>query len=596
MRKLAARLCVCALLCLPGLLLHAAAAEIHLAAGGWFRTDTGELYVPLGGFHGNEIPVAMVALSREELRRLEPHLWSDQKTAGQGHIDLWDASDDLLRRWFRMLARNGITAVRLFPRARVGADVLDLCGKLNPELASVFHRAFAAARPYHIRFLLQIVPEPWLTGYVDDDALKRYVRPRYSREELASLIPAQRRFLLESKQVQGAAWFTDPDVLACQKRYLAQALDWIAGEPQVFALELYNEQGWGVTSMAGKREHVFAIPWEDQEIRWTAGIVSLIKQRLPGMPVTISHPGHGLTGFDPLKWSRPVGVDFYSSHLYAGLCGENAGIDFAAITGATAAILRAGVVNFPGEWGVLDSSAPEDIRRRAHRDALWLSLTGGAPGFMQWTYEFLDEYRWAYRIFRALPKNFFPQRPELKVAIGDAYRGFQNNTRYSPSSPGQRFPGFPFNPQRRTDESLRRMLAAYWRSLEGGAPVAFVPDGGMPLEEFLRAQLPASRPLRAAGGYQLSYLEDRGSRVWLGYLRSRRVQAFGKQFLGVPVAAPLRLSLHLPAGRYTAHLLDLSTGKLRRYRVNSAAEIQLARSTDDDYVLLVASRAVKFRP
>ncbi len=169
---------------------------------------------------------------------------------------------------------------------------------------------------------MQLIPEPWLTGYMSRDALERYALPHYTPEELARATHAQKRFLIDRKLVsrESGDWFTDPDVLACQKQYLEEALAWVAGEPQVFALELYNEQGSG--------------PDEAAELKWTEEIVRFIKQQ-PEMPVTISHPGSGLTAFDPLKWSRLAGVDFYSSHLYAGQCGENAQIDFAAVTGAT---------------------------------------------------------------------------------------------------------------------------------------------------------------------------------------------------------------------------------------------------------------------
>src|SRR5262249_740867 len=141
------------------------------------------------------------------------------------------------------------------------------------ELQQVFHRAFAAARPYGIRFLLQILPEPIAMCYTHPWSTQRYVLPRYTREELAHLTPEQHRFLIERKRVPIIDVFTDPDVLACQKHYLEQALDWIAREPQVFALEVYNEQGANAVLWNGKQQNVFTFPWEDAEIHWTRQIV-----------------------------------------------------------------------------------------------------------------------------------------------------------------------------------------------------------------------------------------------------------------------------------------------------------------------------------
>ncbi len=510
--------------------VRAESSDIRLSPDGWFRTGSGELFVPLGGFHANMIPLSMVKLSPEERRRVEPHIWTDQKTAGLGHIDLWDASDDLMRQWFGILAANGVTAVRLFPRARIVEDVLDICGRLNPRLREVFHRAFAAARPHGIRVLLQIVPEPWLSGYMSRDALERYALPHYTPDELARATPAQKRFLIGRKLVsrESGDWFTDPDVLACQKQYLDEALAWVAEEPQVFALELYNEQGSG--------------PDEAAELRWTQEIVRYIKQRLPHMPVTISHPGSGLTVFDPLKWSSRAGVDFYSSHLYAGQCGENSRIDFAAVTGATTAVLRAGMVNFPGEWGVLDSTAPAEVQKRSHRDALWLTLMAGGPGFMQWTYDFPDEYRRASEVFRSLPKRFSPERPAATADIVRAYREYQ---------------------AKRTE---RNLLAVY----EGGTGLLACP-----------------KSIEAQGGYQLACLADPASRIWIAYLRDRTVQAFGKQYLGVPRESRLRLRFRLPKGRYDIRVIDLETGSEFRRPIGHNATIDVARRTNSDYVLAI---------
>ena len=532
------------------------AADVELGKDGWFRTADGALFVPLGGFHGNVLPLALLDLGRAELRRVEPFLWSAQKLGGRGYLDLSDASDETLRGWFKLLAKNGVTALRLFPRARVSPDTLDLCGKLNPDLERTLNRAFAAARPYGIRFLLQILPEPKLTGYWNHSIAVQYALPRYSKQELDELTPAQRRFLIEGKHVEHTTWFTDPDVLACQKLYLESALRWVAAEPQVFALEVYNEQG--TARPPPKRLAEFPANWEDAEIAWTAEIIRFIHERLPGMPVTISHPGYGLAGYDPIQWTRRTGADFYSTHFYAGTCGENADADFSAVTGAASAVLRAaGTATFPGEWGVLDDKVPREILLRAQRDALWLSLLSGASGFMQWNYDFLDEYRWPQQVFRSLPPGFSPDPPRPVDDLAAAWRAFQEDP--AASSP----PWFQLNPRRAASPDLRAILSRYRQSLDRGVPI------------------------RAEGGYQVACLADTAHRTWIAYLRSREIRAFGKTFLGVPVKAPLEITCTLPEGDYAADLIDLTRDRVRRLRLGASAKIPVSRNTDADYVLVI---------
>lgn len=566
------------------------AQQIKLSKDGWFRNTRGELWVPLGGFHANVLPLSRLNLTAEERAKVA-YIWSGQKTDDQGHVDLRDASDAMLDRWFKTLAADGVTALRLFARARVGNDVLDLCGKLNPELKQVFHRAFAAARPYGIRFQLQILPEPGSMCYLNRRSIAERVLPRYSKEELAALTPAQKRFLVDGKRLTLAELFTDQDALACQKLYLAQALDWIATEPQVFALEIYNEQGWTRAPFDGKYDYTYTFPYEDAEIRWSAELIRTIKQRLPNMLVTLSHPGFGITGYDPFKWSRPAGVDFYSPHLYAGLGGDSSSIDFAAVTAASALIINAGVPNFYGEWDIFSSPVPMELRRFSHRDAVWLSLLSGQPGFFQWTYEFPDEYRWPGKVFSRLPKKFSPARPKVEVEIGEVYRTFQDNTRYPAFVPGKLFPGFPFNRQKQNDENLQKMFRAYQRSLDIGVPIAFTMDrkGAMSLEDFVAADAAKfQRPIQAIGGYQLTWLKDAKSPLWLAYLRKRRIETYKSHHVGVPEEAPLEVRFDLPKGRYRVRLIDLTADRDETRSISSTDSLKLSEKTNHDYVMVVS--------
>ena len=582
----------------------AMANPVRLAKDGYFRLADGSLYVPLGGIHGNVIPLSALKLNDQQRAKVEGKLWN-------GFVDFADADEDMLDQWFKQCADNGINCLRLFPRANVGVDVLDLCGKLNPDLQAAFSRAFKVGQKYNIRFLLMIIAEPDRLGYGQKRALEKFVLPRYSAEELATLTPAQKRFIVDRKLVSTREFFTDPDVLACQKLYLQQALEWVARERQIYALEIYNEQGWwqGMRNEEGRRGKAFTFPIEQEEIRWTAEIVKAIKQRLPNMPVCISHPGFGVTAYEPLKWSAQTGVDFYSTHMYAGLCGDVGQVDFSAVTGATARVLDSGVINFNGEWGILDHAIPEPIRQRGHRDAIWLALMERCPGFLQWEHVLLSENRWPNKVMNALPKGFSPQAPDLAVEIGAAYREFHLNTRYPLYSAEKPPEAFTFIRQKYQDKNIQMIYAAYMHSLDLGVPARFTisadpasqpaatsqPAGKtMTMEEFARLDgSTLARPIQAVGGYQLAYVKDKNSLTYVAYLRSRTMQRFDSQVLGVPAEAPLSLKLDLPAGQYTVRMINLDQDKLDRQTVDAKATVNLSEKTSDDYVLVITPAGVK---
>ena len=563
------------------------ASPIRLGADGFFRTTDGQTFIPLGGFHGNVMPTPMLRLSDAEMARVKPLLWS------RNNLDLYDASDETLEVWFKGLEDNGVTAIRLFPRARVSHDVLDLCGKLNPRLSAAFSRAFAAAARHNIRILLQIMPEPDRTCYLNPRDIDPVVLPAFTKEDLDKLTPAQKRFLVDRKPATLNNYFSDPDVLACQKLYLQSALEWLAKEPQVFAIEIYNEQGWQTGDVDGQSGKVYTYPFEAQEIEWTRQLVDVIKKRLPDMPVCLSHPGFGISGMDPLLWTKGAGTTFYEAHLYAGLCGENDKADFAAITAASGVLIQSLTPNLTGEWGVLNRRVPADLRRRAHRDAIWLSVLSGQPGFMQWTYDYPEEYRWPNKVLSSLPKGFSPQPAAVAVDVGDAYRAFQNNSRYPLFKPDVFFPAFAHNKQKQADENLKRLFAAYMRALELGVPVRYVmaPDGAMPLDQFLSADPSRfAHPLQAVGGFQLSYLKDRNSATWVAYLRSRTIQNAEGFFLGAPKSNPLSLKLALPPGNYAVRIVNIQTNEDRTTNAAADGTVNIADNTSDEFAIVISGK------
>jgi len=580
------------------------ANPVRMGPDGYFRLPDGTLYLPLGGLHGNMAPLAMLKLTDSQREELSKKRW---RQYGMEFLDVLDVPDEALDDYFRQLAELGVNCQRLFPRYRVEEGVLDIVGRMDERMAGGFRRVFDAGERRGIRFLFQVMPAPNRTGYLTERRLKRQMLPRYTKEQLARLADCRKPFLLEGKTLTLDTFFTDPNVLACQKMYLREALDWRAKSPAVFAMEIYNEQGDGGVNVKGRWQRALWYHLQEQEIAWSGEIVRTIHERMPKMPVCLSHSGHGVILHDPLKWVVGAGVDFYSSHLYAGLCGESDKIDFAAVTGATTVILRESMMTFPGEWGVLAyrHPSPEDVRRRAYRDGIWLSLMARGPGFLQWDHNFMDEYRWPAKVFAALPRGFSPAPPPTIVAIGKEYRTFQTNSRYEGYTTTQPTTWFPIIGRKAADENLARIYAAYVRSLEIGVPIRFLMGSlkqAVTLERFLELEPGSfSRPIRADGGYQLAYLKDANSPTWVGYLRSRKVERFAPprrgepHILGVPVKRPLRLAVDLPEGEYTLTLINMVAGRVTRSKLAARDSVEVAEETDDDFVFVITPADAEFK-
>ena len=62
------------------------ANQVSLSHDGWFRLPNDMPFIPLGGFHGNVIPMSLLTLSEAQRREYEPNLWED-------HLDLCDAPE-----------------------------------------------------------------------------------------------------------------------------------------------------------------------------------------------------------------------------------------------------------------------------------------------------------------------------------------------------------------------------------------------------------------------------------------------------------------------------------------------------------------------
>jgi hypothetical protein len=387
---------------------------------GLFVSRLDGAWLAFGGFRGNAIPAAV-------LREAEPENADIQKLAAKAGKDgllEWDKADEAAwQAWFRHLAERGATALRLLPYRRPGGDVLDLCGAINKPLLDLMKRFVAAAKPFGIRFLLVAMPNPADTAYVKKANLK-YVLPAFGKKSTARLPAEQKRFVVKQQTVSMTDYFTDPDVWACQRRYLDALLDWVEKEPQIFALEVVHEQGWW-----DEKFH-----WDQEEAieAWGSRVIEYVHARMRDLPVGISHPPFGILGYEPLRWARETSMDFYSPHFGCG-AGDRRGIDLglaAEIATNYASTARPVLI---GEWGIRNSKIEGRLQQLALRDAIWFSVLNGCPGLLlgEGAAHYDEEFKKARDILEPLNLHRLDrQRPLVGIDISRAAQALAANGLY----------------------------------------------------------------------------------------------------------------------------------------------------------------------
>ncbi len=545
-------------------------------------------YLALGGFYGNVI-------SADDLREEEPDNPEIKKLlAGYGKKTWieWDQADeDLWRVWFEHLQHRGVTALRVFPRRNTEGDVLDLCGKVNEPLLDLMKRFFAAAKPYGIRFLLILMPEPHQTGYLSKDILRRWVVPRYTRSELAKLPAAQKRFVLDKRTVSLAQFFNDPDVWACQRQYLDALLAWVKNEPQIFALEIVNEQGWW--------NEQFHWDLEEAGAAWGSRIVEYVRARAPHIPIGLSHAGFGILGHEPLRWSREVPVDFYSPHLYASLGGERPGLDFGLVCDLVMNYSSAVKPAFMGEFGLVSNKINQGLSKLALRDALWFSILNGSPGLFQWPnathYGF--EYKKAREILEPLRLDQRErQRPMLGVDITHAAAALASNELYGNKSDPWKHARSKANGEaymellRCTHDALSRGIAFDF-TLEPDAYTAAASPGK--LHEFDASQ--SECPFFFSPGYQCKYTSFGEWEVIVAYFRNVAPVVAEGLHVRAQQPRPLQVAWQLPKRprgsksgpwHYRLTVYNLNNDEVQQCRVARESSVDFGNAATADYVFV----------
>lgn len=533
------------------------AGDVTFANGHFSRPD-GTVFIPLGGFYANLMP----RVEGEALGELVPF----QKL-----------SEGEWRAWFEVLQDSGCNALRVFCRQHAEHEghpvewTLDAGGHVDLELMATFERLFSLGQEYGISFLMTLLSEPRGSVYRHWAPILQ-AHPLYAPNgwEWNSFVPEvlNSRRLLKTR----AEYFTDPQAVGLQKQYLTELIPRLRDNPAVFAVELYNEMAW-----FGE----FGWETQDLEIAWSNEMISVIREHAPDLPVCFSLAGHGITGIDPIRWAKGLHADFFSSHYYARISGESPELDYGAATALIHDYCAAAMPNWPGESGVLDGNVPDDLRRLALRDCIWLSLVSGGGGYMQWPIQRqplgqLEEYRLAAGFLDGedwLAGDLAPSQATIDIReLADLFGSLQDRDAKLASP--------LFDALRRYEKlSLDRGVAIALRL--GEADI----DGGQFDEHVMDGIAPW---LSVPAGYQMRCIAARDLVAGIAYVRNWEPAAFGPYALRRGANRRFGLHANLPEGRYRFEVLDLGSGRLDIVECLSPGPVLQPRDT-------VADLAVKFR-
>lgn len=356
------------------LLTHTTAKRqdrISIAANGYLVTADGQLFFPTGGLYANW-----------------PHSKPQDDTSyGRTAVDLFPCGvkaytagfpwspeiEQKVDDYLDHCRENKLTALRLMLRN------MDHVGKVDDiQLMAVLHfikKAYARGIRINVTLLEDYSKPP----YGNIEVLEKIILPHYTEDELASLPPHRRRFLVEKRLLKGHYdRYTDEDAIRCQEDYLRQLIPILAAQEGIFCYEFENEMTRS------------ALPYIS---RLSALIRSLDPQTL-----LLVNP-HPIVWPMPLEW-RDAPIDLFCDHPYtSGTDGADRG---AAILTRAKWCLASGKTALTGEGGIftgwrwhkphkvpLDICLPE--AKRAARDFSWMVITAGLAGTMHWTVELASE-------------------------------------------------------------------------------------------------------------------------------------------------------------------------------------------------------------
>lgn len=522
---------------------------VRLLPNGYFAFADGRPYVPLGGFYANWVQ-----------RETPDGEWRDLQS-------FTDTTDEEKCRWMAYLREQGVTGMRFMLRThrRDGMEPLDVGGKVNRPLLAEVLRYLDLGRRYDLQFQLVIHEDYSKPVYCNPKHFAQYTRPAFAGEDLSALPPAQRRFVRDADLVTPPEKYTDPDVIACQDRYVAELLPLLRGHPQVFCYELENEM----------------VNCPDT---WANHAIDMLRRFDPGTLVCASHGGGGLRTADPAWWLTKTKIDFYSPHLYPhGSTGPE--LDYGAAVAMLARYARMPGVSFLGESAgdEFHHHPSATTRRFVMRDIIWMALTAGHPGVFFWNARGAEvaEFRLARQAMEQLDLAHLRR---AKPALGIDVRHALDDDKYFRSNDGK---------------AVYEVLGKYVNDLLArGIEFDFTFDPSryaraVSAQSFQRVT-DLQPTVEVPPGWQASTLVSDDSRQALVYVRNlagvepwtfdaKRKAAI---YLRTRAAKPLELRLHLAGAAYQATVIDLDTGRSTAHAVPGSGQISLGTSEHDFALVL----------
>ncbi|MBO4406656.1 MAG: hypothetical protein J5849_03075 [Clostridia bacterium] len=572
--------------------------------GRYFRREDGSRYVPLGLF-SCYFPLSYVG---EELAADSQH--------GGDLMEFQHATVGTWRKLFRFLSEeDGINAVRMFPRGDSGGSAwegLDVGGRVNLSLFEKIRAFMREAKSCGVGLQLCLFTEPECSFYCQKYTRTYWGTRFWSEEEIAAASPAQRRFLENPADlVSYDAFFTDPDVRTCCHLFLDELLPLLREIDGLYAVELFNESGWA--SPHAVPPNTFR--WEDTPgyLDWHRDMTEHVKRMLPEIPVTVSNPGVGLLGHDPIHWCREIRPDFFSLHTYPNIMGAPLRIDYAAATDAVLAYTAALLPVMTGEWEALEIRRASDPRYREllpllSRDMAWFTLLSGAPGCVSWMARGFGQYHAVKKIFSRLDGKPLTPSPALLIDVRKAEEYFESL--WKKGSASCLYPDELWCPDRdATDGEHRFCVKAESRewdmllrveewSLAAGVPFAFTlsgENGAIPLEKATRRDFEAAAPfLLPSPGYRQKVLSADGGSVRLIYLQNAELRTVredlredGRALYSLRGRRAVDLTLRFTDPAFRVTLFDLDTGDERECDPSRPLPLGV---TDRDYLILAEKK------
>lgn len=556
---------------------------------GYFYNKDGSRYFPLGIF-GNYFEIDHI---EDEFDYKSYH--------GQQVIEFQNLPRSVWRRFFQWLNKNGYTALRLFPRGvSIGSawEGLDLGGKLNMRLYNAMMKYISIASEYGLKTQLCLFTEPECSVYCNK--MTRLLWGTQMSGNETDFSSSQQRFYKNSDDiVKYSDYFSDPDVISCNLKFLNEIIPLIKDNQNIFLTELFNEIGWA--SPHADVANTFRWEMTDKYLSWNKIMISEIKKLAPDLPVCISNPGVGIIGHDTVLWGENIKPDIFSIHIYPDCCGHVKGFDFATMADMVYKYTSIGSQPMYGEWqctGDNDYFTEHDKKLLA-RDMIWLNTLSGAPGTVSWLAESYGEYakftkvanRYKNKPLKRKPaaikynvKDFYSLAAELLLKGADKCQ-FTNGEWCPDNSATDKMHRFCVKAK---SKEIKDLISFEFSSLLNGVDFDFVLDKSE--KNNATSKNAGFSPINKINGYHIKYFMSETEDICLVYLRnyvykpyfadSPQGSKYEKMALRTQKETPLLISHNMP--EYNLSIYDLDEDNLYKASGNN---IDLGLSSHD-YVLI----------